>query len=607
VLRPRRSDLVAGTLALVALAFAPAARADQGAIRPGNGTGDTNHCHTGAPGQVKQDQPRQICLPPAPGSTLFGNVVVDGHRSGSFPGSPLHLDEEANEDETPRELPLGPQRGPLGPTVDATSVSGPPVQAPEGFGQAPTSPVAFFQNSSFQSSVLSFMRFGVSNGRFLLSPALDPSGANSGQTVFTTGNWYGAASTDGGNSFTAVDPTTIFPDTDSSGNTIDGGFCCDQVVRYVPKYDMFVWLMQFCASPRSTCTSGKNRIRVAVNTRADVAAGPAAWTSNPADAWTYWDVTSADLGLPKATCTGICRTRQLSNMDYPDLSVGDNDLYVSIDNVAVGLLVSRMPLSELAAGATCHCSSGAPALHVQYTNPLDSESAYASHLTQNVSDTIYWAGNDDNSTMRIFSARESDNFYSWRTVGINPWCNNRNFSSVAPNGANWLAGSAGFPLNQGAVLGSARRIDPEHLNTELWFAWTANNKLSNGSACGFAQPHIEIAVLDAADFHKIAQYQVWNPTLAFAYAALSSNSPDQDIGMSLLYGGGGSQANHAVGFWGDSVVYRTTNSTRSNTRNGDYVTIQPSAPNRNLFSAEGYGLDSNGWDPHFVVFGRPAP
>jgi hypothetical protein len=70
--------------------------------------------------------------------------------------------------------------------------------------------------------------------------------------VLATGNWYAVYSTDGGNTFTSVDPTTIFD------NTADRGFCCDQIIQYVPSIGRFIWLMQF-----DTGKNGKNRLRIA--------------------------------------------------------------------------------------------------------------------------------------------------------------------------------------------------------------------------------------------------------------------------------------------------------------------------------------------------------
>ena len=53
----------------------------------------------------------------------------------------------------------------------------------------------------------------------------EPSVAENGQTVMTTGNFWMSLSKDGGATFASVNPTTIFPQD-------YGGFCCDQVVLH---------------------------------------------------------------------------------------------------------------------------------------------------------------------------------------------------------------------------------------------------------------------------------------------------------------------------------------------------------------------------------------
>jgi hypothetical protein len=193
----------------------------------------------------------------------------------------------------------------------------------------------------------------------------------------------------------------------------------------------------------------------------------------------------------------------------------------------------------------------------------------------------------------------------------------------------------GFPGN--AVIGTTMRTNPGTGQPELWFGWDAGHAMASGTpgTCGFAQTHIEISVVNAADLPPtggaqagavIGQLQVWNPTIAFAYPSFASNSTGE-VGMSLLYGGGGNDANHAVGFWGDFLVYSTTSSDTSINRNGDYVTIRRSFPATELFSGEGYGTkvaNANNncpafsfapgagssqpfcFDPHYALFGRPG-
>lgn len=112
----------------------------------------------------------------------------------------------------------------------------------------------------------------------------EPSGAAGGGIVFVSANWY-AAYSDGGGAFTQLDPTTIFP------NDL-GGYCCDQIVQYVPSVDRFIWYLQYGAGGRIA------------------AASPAGIRASGGTAWTYWDFSAASLGF--------------GGFDFPDLAIGDH-------------------------------------------------------------------------------------------------------------------------------------------------------------------------------------------------------------------------------------------------------------------------------------------
>ncbi|MFZ0091303.1 MAG: hypothetical protein WAL63_17470 [Solirubrobacteraceae bacterium] len=397
------------------------------------------------------------------------------------------------------------------------------------------------------------------------STVAEPTGATAGSVVFAAGNWFAAYSTNSGATFTQLNPTTIFPN-DSIG------FCCDQVIQYVPRIDRFIWLLQ-----------GTNGDRLAT-------ASPASVASSGGTAWTYWNLPSTLFGQPSGT-----------GLDYPDVSVGTNALYLSWDNgfpgcpagCRTGLQVSRIALSAIQAGGT---------ISLDYTHPGDSSVAWGSHLMQDTGDEIFWAGHTSTSQMRVFSLREGSNTYSWRDVDVSSWANNT-LSSTTPDGQNWLAGSGGFPGN--AVLGGTRS------GNQLWFAWDA------GTDRNFAQPHIEMVDLDRSrDFARVQQVQIWNSGFAFGYPSLATNPCTGEVTMSLETGGGGRFQNNAVGFWGDFQVYLTTNSTVGTSRFGDYVTIRNAPATRddpgNLFAAFGYGLTTapppaSGarTDVRYVLFGRP--
>jgi len=417
---------------------------------------------------------------------------------------------------------------------------------------------------------------GGSNGT--TSTTTEPSGgATAGGVVFATANWIAAYSTNGGASFQHADPSTAFPN-DAVG------FCCDQIVVYVPSIDRFVWFLQ---------GGGDNGYRLAV-------ASPAQVISNGVNGWTYWNLLPSVFGATAGT-----------GFDYPDLSVGDNYLYMSWDagdpcpkGCNSGHQVARTSLAGLQAGGT---------ITIDFTNPnTDQNVAWGSHLTQNPGDTIYWAGHYSNKQLRVFSWTEGSNIYYWQNVPIYSWANNSPLTSETPDGVNWVNflfnpttqnPKGGFPDN--SVLGATRS------GSQLWLAWSA------GTDNNFPQPHVEMVTLDLSNnLNLIQQVQIWNNFITFAYPALATNACTGEIGLSLESGGDSVYfENHVVGFWGDFTVYQTTGSNLGDARYGDYVSIRQmpgtDANPGNLFAAFGFGINTNAHAPgftsdvHYVQFGRP--
>ena len=406
--------------------------------------------------------------------------------------------------------------------------------------------------------------------------AADISGADSGAVVMLTGNKYVQYSTDGGLNFTTLNPTTIFP------NTLAGGFCCDQIVQYIPSIDRFVWLLQYSR------TGGTNAYRIA-------AASPQQIINSNCTAWTYWDLTSATFNLGTDW------------MDYPSLAVGNNFIYLSCDaaNAGGGLLVVRIPLSEIQSSST---------INMQYTNHADSVDARGSNVSQNTLDEVFWAGNVDNSTIRIWNMKENSGSYSWRDVDVSNWPNN-NLASNGPNGNNWLdynLTAAGWQFPDDAVIGITRR------GNELWLAWTASNGKAitdSGVSVGFdfPHPHVQLVKINIDNYSLIEQMQIWNPDHAFAYPSLATNS-ENEVGITLGWGGGGTfNANSAVGIMGDFVVWFRNDSTWTHTRWGDYVTVRRASPDERLFAGFGYVIYQDAtaaagyrFDPYYVLFGRQS-
>ena len=370
-----------------------------------------------------------------------------------------------------------------------------------------------------------------------------------------------------------LDPTTIFPSgpsKDAAGNFLDNGLCCDQKLLYVPQIDRFIWLMQFCGTGPGGCLNGINRVRIAAASTQDV-------INSNGTSWTYWDLLSSTFNLGTTT------------MDYPDLSLGDNYLYFSSDSVSQGLLVVRIPLTEIRDALT---------INMNYTTPSDSSLAYGGHISQNTGNAVYWAGHVDSSTICIFSFPESSGQYSWRDVAINSWPNGT-ISSNAPDGNDWLQFLGGqFPKT--AVLGITRRT-----NNEVWFAWTGS------SNSNFKNAQVQVLELNISDYSVISQWQIWNDAYAFAYPSLATNS-NGEVGISLAWGGNSFYGNNAVGILGDFIVwYPELSDADVAARFGDYFNVARNTPNSLLFDASGYAVLKNTppvtgtrFDPYYIQFGR---
>jgi hypothetical protein len=492
------------------------------------------------------------------------HTSADPHQTGKnrYPHYETPNENESNN-RPAFKVPIGPVRGSMSPTnsnFKLQEIKKNANQYPPGGG---SDPVVFKQ----------YDPFGKLIGSFKIPP--DPSGARSGNVILYTYNTEAVLSTNGGTSYTILDPTTFFPSTpskDAAGNFLDGGLCCDQVIQYVPSINRFIWLMQFCGTATNTggsCLSGVNRVRVA-------SASPQDIINSGGTSWTYWDLLSSTFNLG----TG--------NMDYPDLAVGDNNLYFKIDDVSAGSFVARLPLAQI---------QNSQSLGIDYTTPSDGLTCYGGHLCQNTGNEIFWAGHKNNSTLRVFSMTEGEGKYYQHDVPINSWPGGT-ISSIAKDGTtDWLnfLGTS-FPGN--AVLGAARA------GNSVWFAWTAS------AGGGFPNPQVQMVQVDISNFSMQQQVQIWNTDYAFAFPALSTNAAGE-LGMSLAWGGKQNWGNHAVGIWGDFIVWYPELSDTAITRWGDYVACRRDDPNPNLWDASGYAVIKKStsvtkyiFDVYYIQFGR---
>jgi hypothetical protein len=398
----------------------------------------------------------------------------------------------------------------------------------------------------------------------------DPSGASvdlqkGERMVFLTGNLYALLSTDGGATFTHIDPTTIFGNIPLDGMPKDEGLCCDMNLIYIPSIDRFVWTLltkgsKIGVDKNRNAIYGFNRLRVAT-------ASPARVLASAGTSWTYWDMTTALFGF-----------EQSAFLDYPDVSFTESFLHISVvrPDPLKSFFVVRVPLADVQFGGT---------IHIGFTNPIHGKSAFGARLAHDSPDAAYWFGQATIWKVRAFEWLDGSSGYSWRTLSVTPWLA-ADYTSTTPDGTNWLA--ANTTAIRGAAFQGETNAGGGVLRT-LLVAW-------NGArGAGFPQPHVRLlpvikAELGGQTFWTTGQEsQIWHPDFAFNHAHLATNA-NGEVGVSVGAGGGGSDATPVAGFIGDSTLFAIGVSNASLNRYGDYTAIRPHWPNTKLFSVSDYFL-----------------
>jgi len=402
--------------------------------------------------------------------------------------------------------------------------------------------------------------------------ASEPSGAKSGNVIFSTSNWIAAISIDGGATFNTINPTVY---AGPANPATDAGFCCDQVVQYIPLIDRFVWLLQYVAT---NDTKNVNKLRLITFHPSDVDA-------TGIRSYIYTDILSSGGWL-----------------DYGELAVGNTQLYISatLYGPTSGLMVFRVPIAALnVVGSYTYWQ----------THASDGAIAIGSRMAQNPGADAFWAGHSDlGKAIRVFKWSESSTSYAWNDLSIDPWpTDTSKFKSVCPTDGttNWL-----FINSANNIIGATRRS-----TNEVWFAWNAGSNKDSGG--GFANPHIQIVQVNVGSFptlskSKSKQWQIWNPNFAFAFPNFYTSQECGDVGLAVAFGGGTLNPSGALGVVTSNgvltqTVYYPELSSTCETRFGDYLGVR----SENGVSYEGfvYALESTTSgpplrSPRYVEFGR---
>jgi len=374
-----------------------------------------------------------------------------------------------------------------------------------------------------------------------------------------TGNWWAARSTDGGNTFSYLDPFSDF-----------SNFCCDQDVIYNDKHDVWIWYRQGLPDPSLGGTI-RNEIKIGVST-------------DDAATWCTYTLNALDIN------SGLTD----HFVDYPHLQTTDDKLYLStniFDSTGLDTFTAmlRFDLSELS-----NCSD--ISYHILLTS---TEFNFTS--VNGATDTMYFG---THNFFLFFPPRTT--IYSWQDSSTFVNSNVVSYPSWSPLGYSCPMPDTGAnPCDR-----STGRITGGYLsNGILGFVWDA---AQGGS---FPFPYVYYITVDAASGSLIESIPLFSNSFAANYGNFGVNNAG-DIGIGLFLMGGALTPVYVVGIDDpqtgtnefDFVTVKASTHGPIIDTWGDYVRIKPYKPDNGQWIGTGFtmqgGSTSSNVENLFVIFGR---
>ena len=221
---------------------------------------------------------------------------------------------------------------------------------------------------------------------------------NAGNVVFMTGNWFASYSTNGGATFSFVNPYTQFP-------SLDGGFCCDQTAIYDRTRDLMIWQLQYSYS----ATTMKGSYRTAFARASAVSTG----------GWCYYDWNPRSFGLG----AGLW-------LDYPHVALSNNFVWYTANVYNASDAWQRTLIWRIPLNAVSTCSG----FNFNYFVVAD---RFNFTPTQNAANVMYWGSHNNTGSIRIYRWDEASGTIFWNDVTITTWPKNLPYRCPGPDGLNW--------------------------------------------------------------------------------------------------------------------------------------------------------------------------
>jgi len=389
----------------------------------------------------------------------------------------------------------------------------------------------------------------------------EPAASSHGDTVLYTGNTYAGLSTDGGNTWTSVNPQRLFP-------ASDGGLCCDQKVIHVPALDVTLWLLEYRIS--NTTQRGRQRIAFARGA-----------TGVATSAWSFFDIDPQRFGFGNNL-----------GLDFGDIcatatSLLGSSLVIDTTPAQRGMVLWRINLADLLAGR--------PAPILFYTNTqLGGVGGYRFAQGPTGSD-VFWAAHQDTSTLRVYRWNDFAGSATIASRSVAAWSNTAT-AAPGPDGRDWT----GFAFTTNCVLAGYST------GSEVGFLW------SSGAHDFHPRQYIRIARFVRSTSNRIAEHEIWNGLTAFHFPSACGNDRG-GVGGTFTMGGGATFPSLVayvaddLAPWGQqqSFVVRSGSQGPAANRWGDYQVTGRHSVAGNTWVGTGFVIDNTGAADHqFVWFGR---
>jgi hypothetical protein len=500
-----------------------------------------------------------------PISTVEAQSGVVGH--GQKPGTRIPFKALRERPQlTPEQMRLQEERlqrhkdthgGPQLPEAPASQTpAGAPTQQPA---------AAETQVLPIGGTFTIFQQTAQTYGAAILFQAETHAATSATNVVFYSGNVFASFSTDGGASFTFVNPFTQF-------DPLDGGLCCDQTVIYDPTRDLMIWQLQYFFSE----STGKGSYRIAFANSASVASA----------GWCTYEFNPGDFGLDLSQ-GGF-------SLDRPEVALSSNfvwysaNIYSEPDAKFLQSVMWRIRLDP----AANNCDPKT----FDYFRETDT-SIFSFTPVQGATDTMYWASirTFPTGSIRIYQWPEADGSnLSSTDVPITAWPDLRPRLCPGPDGLNWCR------------VADQRQATGWISNGVIGFMWSASQMPGT-----FPYPYVHVARFTASTTPALMDEPIiWNSGGAFIYPAVGVN--DQGAIAGTLYFGGGVFFPIMTALIMDDLspapppweVYSFVGSDAGANRWGDYYSSRRNPTNGNTWVITGQALSQGGVDAWYVWMGR---